>query len=86
MKTPTREQWDAWVETLKTGDVVSVYYSVNWVHIHDAKVKITPTGKIFLCHLDGTRRSRDRTDWRRYTVRVLGGGDRRIYKHQTRTS
>lgn len=82
MRVPTQTEWLDWIETLKDGDVVSVYYTVDGDYvIHDAKIRITPTGKIFLCYLDGSRRANDRTDWRRYRVRVVGGGERRIYKH-----
>lgn len=80
MKPPTHDEWADWVQTVRGGDVVSVYYA-SGDHIFDARVRITKTGKIFLSYLDGSRRPGDRTNWRRYTVRVIGGGDRRIYKH-----
>lgn len=77
---PTLDEWIAWVETVRDGDVVSVYCAYTGRHIYDAKTRVTKTGKIYLAeHLDG-HPTGDKTDWRRYVNDRPGAGARRIYK------
>lgn len=66
---PTQKAWSEWIETLKDNDEVTVYYT-NGEPIYNARVRITPTGKIYLRREEG--RKMDRTNWRHYRVNVLG--------------
>ena len=65
-------EWNAWIESLKTGDEVLVCNWISKCAIYRAAVRVTPTGRIHIAD------RRDRADWRSPCVHVPGGGDRFI--------
>lgn len=69
---PRTEAWNAWVRTLKTGDLVTVRHWGSGEAIYRAHVRVTKTGRVLL------ENSRDCHDWSRGVVNQPGGGDRYI--------
>lgn len=70
---PRTEDWNKWVRTLKTGDLVMVRYAGSDKAIFCVRVRVTKMGRVLL-----ENHGRDRCDWSRGVVSLPGGGERYI--------
>ena len=70
----SEERFRAWVRTLKTGDVVLVCDWSSGRAIVKTSVKITPKGRVYLPHYNGS----SRTNWGASSSIYSAGAGRRF--------